>query len=249
LDKDVPRNWQPAVTIVAARFGRSVEIVTEEQFLPDGIVHKADYGFFAGGGGLSRAAYFRVYAARYLLTTGKFLRALYTDTDIVCRGDLTALVHIDLGGRPIAAKIEDYSREVRDAAERNAIDPYRYFNSGVLVFDFAHPDAATGIDAAIRISETEPDRLIFHDQCALNIAFTHQFSELPAAFNFFLRPNRERNGFIEDAILLHYLDKPKPWDIVFDRTYREEWRVWAMYLSMVVPQSLYIDMFAASNAQ
>jgi UDP-glucose:(glucosyl)LPS alpha-1,3-glucosyltransferase/UDP-D-galactose:(glucosyl)LPS alpha-1,3-D-galactosyltransferase/UDP-glucose:(galactosyl)LPS alpha-1,2-glucosyltransferase len=174
---------------------------------------------------------------------------LYVDTDIVCRGDLSPLLRFDLGEKLIAARIEDYSLEVKNAAERNELDPRTYFNSGVLVLDFNRSDLPALIEEAIRLSEQETARLVFHDQCALNIAFNGRFQPLPERFNFFLRPHRERNGYIEDGILLHYLDKPKPWDIVFSRGYREEWRVWAVMLGTIIPQGLYIDMFAAANQE
>lgn len=249
LDRDVPRSWQSAITMVGARFNRMIEVVPEENFMPDGVEHKAEYGFFAGGSGLSRAAYFRLYAARWMMALDRYTRTLYVDTDIVCRGDLAELIDLDLQGAPLAARIEDFGPEVKSASERNGIDPQRYFNSGVLVLDFAHPDLASRIEHAIRLSEVEPERLIFHDQCALNIAFTSDYYALPAQWNFFLRPHRERNGHIEDGILLHYLDKPKPWDIVFSRSYREEWRVWAVHLAMILPQPIYIDIFAAANEE
>jgi len=213
------------------------------------VQHKSDYGFFAGGSGLSRAAYFRLYAARWMMALNRYTRALYVDTDIVCRGDLGELIDLDLNGAPLAARIEDFGPEVKAASERNGVDPLRYFNSGVLVLDFVHPDLARRIEHSIRLSEVEPERLIFHDQCALNIAFTADFHALPAQWNFFLRPHRERNGHIEDGVLLHYLDKPKPWDIVFSRNYREEWRVWAVHLAMILPQPIYIDIFAAANEE
>lgn len=48
-------------------------------------------------------------------------------------------------------------------------------------------------------------------------------------------------------MILHFLDKPKPWDVVFDRSYREEWRVWALFLGSILPQPLYVDIFAEAN--
>lgn len=249
LDRDVPRSWQSAITMVAARFNRIIEIVPEDDFMPSGVEHKAEYGFFAGGSGLSRAAYFRLYGARWVMAQGRFTRALYVDTDIVCRGDLTELVDMDLQGRGLSARIEDFGPEVKAAAELNGVDPAQYFNSGVLVLDFAHAELPARIDEAIRLSEVEPDRLVFHDQCALNIAFREAFLPLEPRWNFFLRPHRARNGHIEDGVLLHYLDKPKPWDIVFSRNYREEWRVWAVHLAMILPQPFYIDIFAAANEE
>ncbi|WP_338664866.1 glycosyltransferase [Pararoseomonas sp. SCSIO 73927] len=247
LDRDVPRHWHGSIAMVAARFGRAIDVVGEEEFMPAAVDHRTDYGFFAGGSALSRAAYFRLYAARYLLQRHTFRRAAYIDTDIICRGDLTGLFQTELGDMLLAARVEDYAPEVINAARRNGLNPNTYFNSGVLLLKCDDPMLPEVIEEAIRISETEPERLVFHDQCALNVAFRDRFTMMADRFNFFLRPSRERNGHIEDGVLLHFLDKPKPWDVVFDRSYREEWRVWALVLGSVLPQGLYVDIFAAAN--
>jgi lipopolysaccharide biosynthesis glycosyltransferase len=247
LDRDVPRHWHGAVAMVAARFGRSIEVVMEHEFVPDTVEHRVEYGFFAGGSNLSRAAYFRLYAARWLLQRHSFRRAAYIDTDTICRADLSGLFSLEFGDRLIAAATEDYSPDVVNAASRNDLDPYAYFNSGVLLLRFDDAELPAYIEEAIRVSEQEPDRLVFHDQCALNIAFQGRVAILPTRYNFFLRPSRDRNGYVEDGVILHFLDKPKPWDIVFDRSYREEWRVWALILGSILPQSLYVDIFAEAN--
>ncbi|MBW6398720.1 hypothetical protein KPL78_12725 [Roseomonas sp. HJA6] len=247
LDRDVPRHWYGSVAMVAARFNRAVELVPEAEFMSEGIEHRVEYGFFAGGSNLSRAAYFRLYAARWLLDRHSYSRAVYMDTDTICRADLSGLFALDIGDDLISAAIEDYSIEVINAAARNNLDPLRYFNSGVLLLRMDAPEIGARIDEAIRISEEEPERLVFHDQCALNIVFQGAARPLPQRYNFFLRPSRERNGYIEDGAVLHFLDKPKPWDIMFDRNYREEWRVWALLLGSILPQGLYVDIFAAAN--
>ncbi|MCR0983678.1 glycosyltransferase family 8 protein [Roseomonas populi] len=247
LDRDVPRHWYGSIAMIAARFGRVIDVIGEEDFVPAAVDHRTDYGFFAGGSALSRAAYFRLYAARYLLQRHTFRRAAYIDTDIICRGDLTGLFQMELGDMLLAARVEDYSPEVINAASHNGLDPHSYFNSGVLLFKFDDPMLPDVVEEAIRVSEQEPNRLIFHDQCALNISFRGRFTMMADRFNFFLRPSRERNGHIEDGVLLHFLDKPKPWDVVFDRSYREEWRVWALVLGSILPQGLYVDIFAAAN--
>nr|WP_227754235.1 glycosyltransferase [Stagnihabitans tardus] len=245
LDSDVPPDWPPAIQTLAQRFGREVTIVSEADFVTEGVALKVELGFFAAGTGLSRAAYYRLYAARWLMALNRFSRALYVDTDIICRGDLTPLVTLDLGGAPLAARVEEEGPEVRAAATRNNIDPARYFNSGVLAMDFTHPRLGPGLARAIELSEKEPDRLIFHDQCALNIAF--RAADLPPQWNFFLRPFRPQNGQVQDGILLHYLDRPKPWDITFWRNFREEWRVWALFLGQLLPPQVFTDMLAAAN--
>ena len=245
LDSDVPPDWPQALQTLARRFGREVQVIAEADFVPQGVALKVELGFFAAGTGLSRAAYFRLYAARWLMALNRFSRALYIDTDIICRGDLSPLLALDLGSAPLAARVEDQGPEVMAAAEKNGIEPSRYFNSGVLAMDFAHPDLGLGIARAIALSEHEPDRLVFHDQCALNIAF--RAAELAPQWNFFLRPFRPQNGQVQDGILLHYLDRPKPWDITFWRNFREEWRVWALVLAQILPPQAFTDMLAAAN--
>jgi lipopolysaccharide biosynthesis glycosyltransferase len=249
LDKDVPRPWIAALKAVGEHFKRDITVVDEAAFMPEEVEHQEEYGFFAGGSGLSRAAYFRLYAARYLLEKFSFRRAAYVDTDIICRGDLTGLLEIDMRDALLFAATEEISPHVVSAATRNGLDPWRYFNSGVLLLRFDDPRLRTHIEEAIRVSEEEPQRLAFHDQCALNIAFNGQAGELPRRFNYFLRPTRERNGHIEEGLMLHFLDKPKPWDISFDKPYREEWRVWAVLLGLIVPRSLYATIFAAANRE
>jgi lipopolysaccharide biosynthesis glycosyltransferase len=247
LDDDVPRHWYGTVAMVAARFGRTIELVPEPDFVPREVEHREEYGFFAGGGSLARAAYFRLYAARWLLARHSFTRAVYIDTDTICRGDLSGLFELDLRGKLIAAATEDYSLDVIEAAARHGLDPREYFNSGVLLLPMDDPGLGAAIEAAIQVAEREQERLVFQDQCALNIAFRGKVSPLPTRFNFFLRPHRERNGYLEDGLVLHFVDRPKPWDIVFDRSYREEWRVWALLLGSILPQSIYVDIFAAAN--
>lgn len=247
LDKDVPEDWAEALPEIAKPWGRRLSLVAESEFVPQGVAHKTELGFFGTSGGLSRAAYFRLYAARHLGRLGRFARGLYLDTDIICRGDLAPLFALDLDGAPLAARPEDDGPEVRAAAERNGIDPARYFNSGVMLMDFAHPDLTAGLEAAITLSETAPERLVFHDQCALNIAFHPRAAALPATWNFFLRPFRADNGAVQDRVLLHYLDKPKPWDLSFWRDYREEWRVWALILGQSLPPDLFTALLAAAN--
>jgi lipopolysaccharide biosynthesis glycosyltransferase len=247
LDGDVPKHWYGAIPMVASRFGRSVELVQEQEFVPREVEHREEYGFFAGGGHLARAAYFRLYATRYLLKNHGFSRGVYIDTDTVCRGDLSPMFEFDLGGRLVGAASEEYSLDVINAASRHGLEPSEYFNSGVLILPMADLGLSDAIEAAIRVSETEQERLMFQDQCALNIAFRGHVRPLPQRFNFFLRPHRERNGHLEDGLILHFVDKPKPWDIVFDRSYREEWRVWALLLGSILPQGLYVDVFAAAN--
>jgi lipopolysaccharide biosynthesis glycosyltransferase len=104
------------------------------------------------------------------------------------------------------------------------------------------------LQEAIWLSEREPERLTFHDQCALNIAFKGRAGLLDSRLNFFLRPNKpDAVEGIEDAIMLHYLDRPKPWDVAFRLETRRYWEPHAREVRAIVDEDLFRAIVAASN--
>jgi len=247
LSNDVPTSWEEVIDSCSRTMGTPVNILREEQFVTAGMVHSESYGIFTGGGTLARAAYFRLYAARYLLKLHAFSRLCYIDSDIVCQGELSELFDLDLGGCLLAARIEEMSAEVRDAALRNSVEPESYFNSGVLLIDAAQQATAGLIDRAIHFSECEPERLTFHDQCALNIAFAGKAKNLPQKYNTFVRPNRPDNKSPEACKLLHFLDRPKPWDVSYAREYRVQWTRYAELVKCLLDPSEFRSIVIAAN--
>jgi lipopolysaccharide biosynthesis glycosyltransferase len=248
LEKSVPDAWANIVKQFAAKLDLPVECVREEAFVNAGASHSERYGIFTGGITLSRAAFLRIYAAKYLLKSGHYSRAAYFDSDLICQFPLTELLDTPLGTNLLVARKEEATRpEVRDAAVRGGIDVSGYFNSGVLVFNLSAPSIGRYIDRAIHLSEQEPEKLTFHDQCALNIAFTGHVTFLKPQFNFFLRPHRPNNGDHSTAVLVHFVDKPKPWDISYSREYREIWLQHARTVRMLLSSDDYNQVVAAAN--
>jgi lipopolysaccharide biosynthesis glycosyltransferase len=90
-----------------------------------------------------------------------------------------------------------------------------YFNSGVLLFDLSHPHLVAMLDQAIDFSLNQPEMLTFVDQCALNWAFHDQTCALPSHCNHFLRQNDPMRLFVQDPTVIHFLDRPKPWDPMY----------------------------------
>jgi lipopolysaccharide biosynthesis glycosyltransferase len=62
---------------------------------------------------------------------------------------------------------------------------------------------------------------MYHDQCALNIGFKGKFHLLDDKFNHFVKPDEERP--ISDGTIIHYLDRPKPWDPAYFGKYCGLW--------------------------
>jgi lipopolysaccharide biosynthesis glycosyltransferase len=114
---------------------------------------------------------------------------------------------------------------VRHATEVHQLKG-RYFNSGVLRFDLTDPELPGLLDKAIAAAIDPEVTLIFQDQCALNIAFDTKMAELPERFNYFNPPSVSGDGIsATDAVIVHFLDRPKPWDSLYRRRARE-WFEW-----------------------
>lgn len=232
LADDVPQNWTPILARFAQKLGLHVTVVREIEFAAEGLKFPQDYGIFTGGNILSHAAYFRIYAARYICSQhSRFGRGFYFDSDVVCSRDISPLIRLPFDGAVLMARVEEPSPEIESVERSHNLPPGHYFNSGVLGFDFSGGGVVALLNGAIRICEHEPARLVFHDQCALNIAFAGRTKFLPAEFNHFLRPHRVNNGDFPSAFLLHFLDQPKPWNVAFER--RDYRSIWSRYAGTV----------------
>jgi lipopolysaccharide biosynthesis glycosyltransferase len=247
LARDVPTAWREGLERLGTKVGLRIKSVAEDEFIEGDAVHAETYGLFTGGNVLSRAAYLRIYAARYLLKQGAVERALYVDSDIVAHGDVSSLIDLPFHDALIMARAEEYSSDVRAVTEKHGLNPGQYFNSGVLVFDFTRPEILNNLDHAIALSEREPERLMFHDQCALNIAFAGKVLYLAPEYNYFLRPQRLDNGDFSSAILLHFLERPKPWDLSYSREYRALWLPHAAMVRALLEPADFNAMVAAAN--
>lgn len=246
-DSDVPERWHRIATRFAAKLSLDLTTLKEKKILDCGLTRIEAYGIFTGGNTLSRSAFLRIYAARYLRGLGRYDRAVYIDSDIVCLRDISLLWTMPFDGQLLMARAEDLSADIRAAAARNDLEPARYFNSGVLAFDLSDPAIDERLDAAINLAENEQGRLVFHDQCALNIAFDGCVRYLEPEFNHYLRPHRADNGDMRDARLIHFLDRPKPWDVCYDRNYREHWERQAEFVRALLTPGEYNQLAAAAN--
>jgi lipopolysaccharide biosynthesis glycosyltransferase len=203
---------------------------------------RGEYGLFTPGLRLSAAAYFRLFALRHLAEQHSRGRIVYLDSDTCVGPGLGAVFDIDLRGRPLAARAErprglrfESRRSVIEQAARNlGLDPASYVNSGVLVCDTAHPDLVPGLERAIDTALHHADMLTLHDQCALNHAFAGNVAPLPDAFNRLVRPQTAVAP--PPTVVTHYIEQPKPWDMLYPLPNAGEWlREFAALASVIGP--------------
>lgn len=230
---------QYAAARLNARFGLSIQTVDAADVVGAPETLDARYGFFTGGQSLSLAAYYRIFLADHLGKQGQFAKGLYIDADIVVRRGLAEVFDIE-SGMPLMARPEIDRPEVRNAVRLLGLKG-TYFNSGVLRFDFRNPDFDGCITRAIHHARDPLAVRQFQDQCALNMGFEERHEALPVAFNAFRTPRAtERDAELEDAVVVHYIDRPKPWDSLYRRN-ASEWFSWSDLVSEAVqPEDIWI---------
>lgn len=234
----VLRNWRlhlfvsdaaaPIVCRIAQAIGEahaaSVAVVPISKLDADASAFRVDWGFFSPGHRLSEAAYWRIHAALWLAARPHAGRALYIDGDVSVGPGLGDLLKLDLMGHPIAARMEDStSPSIRRTARKLGIPVERYFNSGVLLMDLCHQETVARMRRALDIARSEPERLSYVDQCALNLAFAGQVTALPETFNCFVRSNSALTSGDHDAVVQHYLGRPKPWNTAYPSANALRW--------------------------
>ena len=125
-----------------------------------------------------------------------FNRVIYLDCDVILVGDISELYSLDMG---------DYCLGARKSPLYG-----KYFNSGVLLFDFNGPDR----DRLINLSRNSLDylsnnnKVLYPDQDALNSIFGDYYFHLGKKFNVFT----EEHDIVENPLIFHFT-WIKPWKI------------------------------------
>lgn len=224
VDSDVVRLARAGGEAIAARLGIDLEVVDAATVVGSADRLRTAYGLFTGGQTLALAAYYRIFYARHLVDTGRYAQAFYVDADTLVRGGLDELFEIEMA-EPVWARPETDRPEVRHATAVHGLTN-AYFNSGVLRFDLGHPALSEALDRAIAAAIDPAVNLIFQDQCALNIGFNGIAGVLPDRFNYFNPPSVSGDTIsAAEAVVVHFLDRPKPWDSLYRKKARE-WFEW-----------------------
>ncbi len=142
-------------------------------------------------------------------------RILYLDSDIFVQGgDFSALMSIDLAGRPLAAVRDNMqwrTPERRPASmKRNRTDPVRYLNSGMLLIDTA---AWSDLDMLPRMLElgSREEAGPLADQDVLNVVLNGEWAELSPVWNWQYTWASRFVEAMQTANIVHFIGPRKPW--------------------------------------
>jgi lipopolysaccharide biosynthesis glycosyltransferase len=247
VDDEIHDTCSQAVQKIGRLFGVQADILKASKIIPTGQVLSGDYGLFTGGHSLAAAAYYRVFFAQYAKQQMKVHRALYIDSDTIISGAVQDLLNIDLKEKPLAARQEPLRPEVKKAILAHGLPNNEYFNSGVLLFNFASEHFAAGVNQAIAAIQDKDRVLLFHDQCALNIGFVGHIHKLDQRYNRYVGVREDPGRIESENTILHFLDRPKPWDVTHDGPAGAYWFRYWKELASVISGSVALELLVLAQ--
>ncbi len=159
------------------------------------------------------ATYLRIFMPR--LWQAEYDRLLYLDGDIFYqRGDISALLHIDLRGHALAAVLDtkQWHKPRRAAKDITALGlpASPYFNGGVLLIDVPAFNAARCGERALELIFARGKELVWHDQTALNAILLDAWVELPVQWNYQYSHKTMLWAGHFDVCFFHFIGRRKP---------------------------------------
>lgn len=152
--------------------------------------------------------YYRILAPEILGRQAK--KILYLDCDILCDGDISALVNIDMGESIVAAVKDQGINE----AYLTLLDLQKgeYFNSGVLLIN-----TALWLDNNIKgnfFDRINNKRYSYPDQDCLNEILKGRTLSLDNAYNYIPK----HRSATAKPVFIHYAGQTKPWSVSVDES-------------------------------
>jgi len=142
----------------------------------------------------------------------------YVDCDVIFAGDAYKLLEIELGHFLLGASHDLMASFLPENSEKCQPE-YPYFNSGVLLIDdFKWRSEGISMRLLDAFESSDPERLIYADQDVLNTYFEDLgYLQLPLSLNYqymftgdaFFMPSGHMP--LDQAIIIHYAGKYKPW--------------------------------------
>ena len=166
----------------------------------------------------NEACYYRIAASEVL---SEYQKIIFTDIDLIFKGDINELAQIDIGNAPIAAckepiweqfiqkkvkicgqNIVDYTNNTLKLKDINT-----YYNTGVLVINVKKFKENNYFEKLKQL--INENVFIYQEQCALNKLLNHLTFKLDPIWNCEISPRFDSN--ILSAKIVHFLGGEKPW--------------------------------------
>ncbi len=154
-------------------------------------------------------------------------RCIYVDCDMVVRRDIREAWTFPMHGTTVAAVANGNASDTRHNQRRLGLVEPRYLNAGFVVIDVRRWRERGVAARATAFAESAGDRLVLHDQDALNVALEGDWTELPREWNAGLSISEWLTA--DSRAVFHYWGAPKPWHADYDGRFGD---IFHRYLEM-----------------
>ena len=194
-------------------------------------VDRSLYENFLVSDHITTTAYYRI-SLPQLLKKYNYQKVLYIDADTLILDNIELLYNSDLQGEIIGAVIDPgQTKALRDRLKIDS-DDY-YFNSGVMLIDLEKWRKNKITEKTFRFLTEHPERILYHDQDALNAVLYEQWEPLHPRWNmqssliFQKHPapdpvtKRLYQEGLEHPSIIHFTGHDKPWNTLKNHPYQE----------------------------
>ncbi|MGX7172612.1 glycosyltransferase family 8 protein [Enterococcus ratti] len=191
-------------------------------------VDKNIYEDFLVSDHITTTAYLRISLPK-LLMKYNYKKVLYLDSDILVMDDIVKLYEQPLNHQTIGAIIDPGQAK---ALKRLGIDSNAYyFNSGVMVIDIQQWNQKQITEKTIRYLKENGQRIIYHDQDALNAVLYEDWKQLEPKWNMQTSLIFERHPAPDATYeklyqagndapsIIHFTGHDKPWNTLKNHPY------------------------------
>lgn len=184
---------------------------------------------------ITQATYYRLFIADVL--SEEIQKVIYLDGDMIVRHSLDELWNANIENHAVGV-VTDMALDSKDFTRLGYDEGYGYFNAGMLLINLNYWRKHHLKDTFLHLIETQPDRIVLHDQDVLNIILYNQKMELSVKFNcqngFLMKEEYSEMGkwknkykddiksAVKDPVIVHYTDTIKPWHIEDSNPYGYE---------------------------
>ncbi|MBL1230597.1 glycosyltransferase family 8 protein [Enterococcus sp. BWB1-3] len=179
---------------------------------------------------ITTTAYFRISLPKFL-PADDTCKVLYLDADTLILDDITTLFNLDLHDQTIGAVIDPGQTK---ALKRLGIDSNNfYFNSGVMVINLERWNKENITEKTIQFLTDHGDKIIYHDQDALNAVLYEQWAPFHPRWNMqsslifekHPAPNEHYTKLYKagsrNPAVIHFTGHDKPWNTLENHPYQD----------------------------
>ncbi|SEK96403.1 Lipopolysaccharide biosynthesis protein, LPS:glycosyltransferase [Carnobacterium iners] len=212
IDDHISRESKEKLTQVISNHSSEIHYLEVDSELYAGVL-ESDH--------INQTAYYRI-SLPDLLEGKNYQKVLYIDCDVLVLDDVSVLYDTDIGENIIGAVIDPGQALVLDRLGIDTAD--YYFNSGLLLIDLANWRAAKITEKTLTFLEEEEDKIIYHDQDALNAILYERWFPLHPKWNVQTsllferhRPptanyQKQYKEAIKQPSIVHFTGHDKPWN-------------------------------------